>query len=211
MRGLLSSKGLEPRHVNACFRSLYCTLFQAVARLCLCRELIRPAVMQCRSSWIDLFFCIGIFCCVFPFFLLLVTACAFSAQPGQWVSIGPDHVFGPPVSGFGEYNAVGRITTIAVDPTNPQIIYVGSPGELGQEGCGIWKTADGGLGIRSASRCLRLRLPPSLWTLPITTGSTSPLPIRASSALMTVARTGSTSLSPCTSAPTPPTAITPPS
>jgi hypothetical protein len=71
-----------------------------------------------------------------------------SSVPGQWISIGPAHVFGPAlpnhVPPLGEYNAVGRLTTIAVDPTDPQIIYVGSPGELGQEGCGIWKTTNSG-------------------------------------------------------------------
>lgn len=64
--------------------------------------------------------------------------------PGQWVSIGPAHVFGPAFAGWGEYHAVGRLTTIAVHPTNPQVIYVGSAGELGREGSGIWKTTDGG-------------------------------------------------------------------
>jgi hypothetical protein len=69
---------------------------------------------------------------------------ALSPPPGQWVSIGPAHVFGPAQPPLGEYNAVGRLTTIAIDPTDPQIIYAGSNGELGQEGCGIWKTTDGG-------------------------------------------------------------------
>lgn len=69
---------------------------------------------------------------------------ASAPAPGQWVSIGPAHVFGPAQPPYGEYNAVGRLTTIAIDPTDPQIIYAGSNGELGQEGCGIWKTTDGG-------------------------------------------------------------------
>jgi sortilin (neurotensin receptor 3) len=69
--------------------------------------------------------------------------------PGQWVSIGPDHIFSPALPNasppvIGDYNAVGRLTTIAINSTDPQIIYVGSPGELGREGCGIWKTTDGG-------------------------------------------------------------------
>lgn len=74
----------------------------------------------------------------------------FAQPPGQWVSIGPRHVTAPalpatPTSpAFGEYHNVGRLTTMAIHPTNPQIIYVGSPGELGHEGCGIWKTTDGG-------------------------------------------------------------------
>jgi hypothetical protein len=63
---------------------------------------------------------------------------------GQWVSIGPEHVGAPALPPLGAYNAVGRLTTIAIHPTQPGIIYVGSPGELGREGCGIWKTTDGG-------------------------------------------------------------------
>ncbi len=63
--------------------------------------------------------------------------------PGQWVSIGPRRVTAPDL-GSGTYDAVGRLTTIAINPVNPQIIYVGAPGELGHEGCGVWKTTDGG-------------------------------------------------------------------
>ncbi|MEP7309159.1 MAG: hypothetical protein ABJA98_26950 [Acidobacteriota bacterium] len=77
-----------------------------------------------------------------------VNARAQSTVPGQWRSIGPAHVTAPALPDnkppLGEYNAVGRLTTIAIHPTNSQIIYVGSPGELGREGCGIWKTTNGG-------------------------------------------------------------------
>jgi hypothetical protein len=75
---------------------------------------------------------------------------AFAQPPGQWISIGPRHVTAPALPAtpttpaLGEYHNVGRLTTMAIHPTNPQIIYVGSPGELGHEGCGIWKTTDGG-------------------------------------------------------------------
>jgi hypothetical protein len=62
--------------------------------------------------------------------------------PGQWVSIGPSRILEDFPS--GQFNAVGRLTTMAVHPTNPQIIYVGSPGASGHEGCGVWKTANGG-------------------------------------------------------------------
>lgn len=65
-------------------------------------------------------------------------------QAGQWIPIGPAKVVAPPTGGFGGYNAVGRLTTIAVHPTNPQVIYAGSIGQLGHEGCGVWKTTDGG-------------------------------------------------------------------
>src|SRR5215813_10793460 len=64
--------------------------------------------------------------------------------PGQWVSIGPNHIIGPEVGEMAQYNAVGRLMTMAINPTNPQIIYVGSPGVNGTEGCGVWKTTDGG-------------------------------------------------------------------
>src|SRR5215208_3891820 len=81
-------------------------------------------------------------------FLLVMFACATASpawsQPAHWLSIGPAHVFGPPTAGLGTYNAVGRITTIAVHPTNSSIIYAGSAGQLGHEGCGVWKTINGG-------------------------------------------------------------------
>lgn len=60
-------------------------------------------------------------------------------QAGRWLSIGPREI----ASGLG---ATGRLMTIAVDPTNGSIIYVGSPSGSGgqQGGCGLWKTTDGG-------------------------------------------------------------------
>jgi sortilin (neurotensin receptor 3) len=82
--------------------------------------------------------------------LLGIATSTFAQPPGQWFSIGPRHVAAPGIPAdpshqpFGEYHNVGRLTTMAIHPTNPQIIYVGSPGELGHEGCGIWKTTDGG-------------------------------------------------------------------
>jgi hypothetical protein len=76
--------------------------------------------------------------------ILLVRDVPAMAQTGQWVSIGPTRVTAPPIAGVGTYNAVGRLTAIAVDPSNPQIIYTGSAGQLGHEGSGVWKTTDGG-------------------------------------------------------------------
>ncbi len=74
---------------------------------------------------------------------------ADSPPKGQWTSIGPNRVTGPPValgdgSTFGPYDAVGRLTAIAVNPVDPDIIYAGSAGQLGHEGSGVWKTTDGG-------------------------------------------------------------------
>jgi len=63
--------------------------------------------------------------------------------PGHWVCIGPSRIHAPD-QGSGTYDAVGRLTTIAVHPKNPKIIYAGSAGQLGHEGCGVWKTTNGG-------------------------------------------------------------------
>ena len=49
-----------------------------------------------------------------------------------WVNINQTY-------GDGGYNGMGRATSIAFHPTNPEIYYVGAP--IG----GIWKTTDGGL------------------------------------------------------------------
>ena len=64
--------------------------------------------------------------------------------PGHWVSIGPSRIHAPDDGSGNKLDAVGRLTTIAVDPINPKIIYVGSAGQLGHEGCGVWKTTNGG-------------------------------------------------------------------
>ena len=48
-----------------------------------------------------------------------------------WVNINQTY-------GDGGYNGMGRATSIAFHPTNPEIYYVGAP--IG----GIWKTTDGG-------------------------------------------------------------------
>jgi hypothetical protein len=52
--------------------------------------------------------------------------------PGKWVSIGPTRI------NDGGTGTIGRIHSIAVDPTAPTTLYVGAPR------CGIWKTTDGG-------------------------------------------------------------------
>lgn len=73
----------------------------------------------------------------------LSDATAAAPAAGQWVPIGPDHMLGR-IRGAGQYHAVGRLTTMAVDPRDPDIIYVGSPGAGGDEGSGVWKTSNGG-------------------------------------------------------------------
>jgi len=54
-----------------------------------------------------------------------------SAPIGKWVSMGPEHI----TKGMG---ANGRITSLAIDPTSPKIIYGGA------RGTGLWKTVNGG-------------------------------------------------------------------
>src|SRR5712671_3423277 len=49
----------------------------------------------------------------------------------QWTAIGPDHISTAPTTS-------GRLNTIAFDPTNTNVIYVGAATG------GVWKTTDGG-------------------------------------------------------------------
>jgi hypothetical protein len=55
-----------------------------------------------------------------------------SASPGQWASIGPTRI------DDGGAGAIGQLTAIAIDPTDPSTMYVGG----GR--CGLWKTVSGG-------------------------------------------------------------------
>jgi hypothetical protein len=52
--------------------------------------------------------------------------------PGTWISNGPTLI------ADGGLGSIGRIHSIAIHPTDPQRMYVGSPT------CGIWKTTNGG-------------------------------------------------------------------
>jgi tetratricopeptide (TPR) repeat protein len=56
---------------------------------------------------------------------------------GRWYSIGPSKV----IDGL---NATGRLYHIAINPKNTQEIYVGAPSGSRGNGCGVWKTKDGG-------------------------------------------------------------------
>src|SRR5262249_48218436 len=49
----------------------------------------------------------------------------------QWTPIGPSHIATNPITS-------GRTNTIAIDPTNTNVIYVGAATG------GVWKTTDGG-------------------------------------------------------------------
>jgi hypothetical protein len=75
-----------------------------------------------------------------------VATTLFHANPttGYWVSIGPTRINAPSTIPFGAYSAVGRLAAIAIDPSDTNVIYVGSPGQLGHEGSGVWKTYDAG-------------------------------------------------------------------
>ncbi|MFQ5445827.1 MAG: CARDB domain-containing protein, partial [Saprospiraceae bacterium] len=56
---------------------------------------------------------------------------------GRWFSIGPSKV----IDGL---NATGRLYHIAINPQNTKVMYVGAPSGSGGNGCGVWKTKDGG-------------------------------------------------------------------
>lgn len=49
----------------------------------------------------------------------------------NWTSLGPNAT-------FGGYNGIGRVNCIAVDPTNPNTLWVGTPAG------GLWKSTNGG-------------------------------------------------------------------
>lgn len=55
-----------------------------------------------------------------------------TGEPGRWQSVGPSQIASSPPE-------TGRVTTIAIDPRNPEIVYAGA------RGSGLWKT----LGIRT--------------------------------------------------------------
>jgi photosystem II stability/assembly factor-like uncharacterized protein len=57
-----------------------------------------------------------------------------AADVGRWVSIGPEVL----PNGSGPLGSVGRLHSIAIDPTSPSTMYVGAPGS------GVWKTTNGG-------------------------------------------------------------------
>jgi photosystem II stability/assembly factor-like uncharacterized protein len=62
-----------------------------------------------------------------------------SPNVGEWVSIGPTLI------NYG-LGSTGRVTTIAIDPSDPATIYAGALSGNGARigGCGVWKTMDGG-------------------------------------------------------------------
>ena len=59
------------------------------------------------------------------------------APPGQWVSLGPTKILAG-WSGVSNGDVTGRVTTIAVDFSDPSLIFVGA------RGSGVWRSPDGG-------------------------------------------------------------------
>lgn len=57
---------------------------------------------------------------------------------GRWVSIGPEQMTDVRRHGYGWDDAAGRLSTLAIDPTDPETMYAGG------QSCGVWKTVDGG-------------------------------------------------------------------
>jgi len=68
---------------------------------------------------------------------------------GRWVSIGPRRITGIKAHGYPWNNAVGLLSAIAIHPTSPYTIYVGSA-----RASGVWKTMNGGSTWQSLSDSL---------------------------------------------------------
>jgi hypothetical protein len=56
----------------------------------------------------------------------------------RWISIGPRRLTGAQALGYSWDDATGRLSTIAIHPQSPAIIYVGATS------AGVWKTTNGG-------------------------------------------------------------------
>ena len=55
--------------------------------------------------------------------------------PNVWTQVGPSNV---PLESSGRKRGVGRVNTVAFDPVNPDILYIGAPAG------GFWKSINGG-------------------------------------------------------------------
>jgi photosystem II stability/assembly factor-like uncharacterized protein len=82
---------------------------------------------------------------MFPFFILLglmawptATPAQTGAPLGRWVSLGPTKILDG-WSGVSNGDVTGRVTTIAIDFEDPNVIYAGA------RGSGVWRTRDGGM------------------------------------------------------------------
>ena len=65
-------------------------------------------------------------------------AAAVVLGSNNWVQLGPTAIPGGQASSKAHVMVTGRVTSICIDPTNPQTIYVGAARG------GIWKSTDGG-------------------------------------------------------------------
>ena len=84
--------------------------------------------------------------------------------------MGPDHVPNGQTYGTNRVDVIGRVSSIAIDPSNTKHILLGSAGG------GIWESKDlERIGRRAQTRCLRSRLEPS-FLIPAT-GSESTLEV----------------------------------
>jgi photosystem II stability/assembly factor-like uncharacterized protein len=72
-----------------------------------------------------------------------------SVQPGRWANIGPTRMNNWKAQGDPLDDSTGLLSAIAIDPSAPWIIYVGSA-----RGAGVWKTTDGGASWRIITESL---------------------------------------------------------
>jgi hypothetical protein len=72
-----------------------------------------------------------------PHFASAAPATAEGAGSATWTPLGPSPIQNTGANS-GTVNASGRIASIAVHPTNSQIIYIGAASG------GVWKTTNGG-------------------------------------------------------------------
>jgi len=63
----------------------------------------------------------------------------------KWEYIGPHQLQVPYRVYYGEYPLSGRVSALAIDPTDTRVLYLGAP--MG----GVWKSVDGGQSWRSLS------------------------------------------------------------
>ncbi|HVE72853.1 MAG TPA: CARDB domain-containing protein [Thermoanaerobaculia bacterium] len=59
-------------------------------------------------------------------------------EPDRWVSIGPRNIINSNNHGYGWTEATGRLSTMAIHPTQTSTLYVGA------QLSGVWRTMDGG-------------------------------------------------------------------
>ena len=70
----------------------------------------------------------------------------------RWVSIGPHRITGSAAFGIAWNDATGRLSTIAIHPTSPEIMYVAGAQT------GVWKTTNGGTDWSSITDALPVRV-----------------------------------------------------